>query len=111
MKRCVLPMSLTHLLVRVANLALIASESGRAQTWTETGSPSNLWSAVACSADGSRLLAATGGQFVNGQLYISTDSGTNWALTGPSSMRWTSVASSADGTKQIAAAYDRGIYT
>ena len=104
-------MNSTHFLLRVTILATVASVSGHAQTWTETGSPSNVWSAVSCSADGSRLLAATGGQFANGQLYISTDSGTNWALTGAPSLRWTSVASSVDGTKLIAAAYDRGIYT
>jgi photosystem II stability/assembly factor-like uncharacterized protein len=104
-------MNSTRHLLGLAILAVVALESGHAQTWMETGSPSNLWSAVACSADGSRLLAATGGQFANGPLYLSTDSGTNWTLTGAPSLRWTSVASSADGTKLIAAAYDRGIYT
>jgi photosystem II stability/assembly factor-like uncharacterized protein len=106
-----LRMRSTGLLLELTVLAMVVSRSGHAQTWTVTGSPSNQWYAVACSADGSRVVAATGGQFVNGQVYISNDSGTNWTLTSAPLQRWTSLASSADGTKLIGAAYDRAIYT
>jgi hypothetical protein len=107
-----LGMRSTRLLLGVTILAMVVSKSGYAQTWTVTGSPSNQWYAVACSADGTRVVAATGGQFdVTGQVYISTDSGTNWTVTSAPLQRWTCVASSADGTKLIGAAYDRGIYT
>jgi photosystem II stability/assembly factor-like uncharacterized protein len=112
-KDYVLRMRSTGLLLGVTILAMVILQSGHAQspTWTVTGSASNLWSAVACSADGSRLVAATGGQFANGQIYLSSDSGTNWTPTSAPLQRWISVASSADGTKLIAAAYDWGIYT
>lgn len=100
-----------YLLLLALILGVISRESSRAQTWTQTGAPSNAWYAIACSADGARLVAATGGQFVNGQVYTSTNSGTNWSLTGAPSQRWTSVACSADGIRLVAAAYDRAIYT
>ena len=86
-------------------------KAAQAQTWTQTGAPSNAWAAIACSADGSNLVAAAGGQVLNGQIYTSTNSGANWNLTAAPMLRWTSVAGSADGRKLIAAAYDRGIYT
>ncbi|HSU56150.1 MAG TPA: sialidase family protein [Candidatus Dormibacteraeota bacterium] len=106
----------TRLLLSATALivAMVISRAAHAQseTWTPTGSSSNQWYAVACSADGTRVAAATGGQFdVTGQIHISTDSGTNWTVTSAPLQRWTCVASSADGTKLIGAAYDRGIYT
>src|SRR5712691_9502842 len=85
--------------------------AAQAQTWTQTGAPSNAWAAIACTADGYNLVAAAGGQVSNGQIYTSTNSGTTWSLTAAPMLRWTSVASAADGRKLIAAAYDRGIYT
>src|SRR6266446_7000870 len=83
----------------------------RAQTWMPTSAPSNVWSAVACSADGTHLVAATGSSTYNGQIYTSTNGGTNWSLTAAPTLHWVSVASSADGHKLLAAAYANGIYT
>src|SRR5262249_49016320 len=60
------------------------------------------WSAVASSADGSKLIAAVGdGSF--GQLYTSTDFGATW-VPRETNRNWSSVASSAGGTRLIAAA-------
>src|SRR6267154_2396721 len=81
-----------------------------AQTWTQTGAPSNYWAGVACSADGTALAAITGGQFYVGQIYTSTNAGTNWTLTSAPSLHWTSVASSADGAQLAAVRYVSLVY-
>jgi len=71
-----------------------------AQTWTQTGASNGYWYSIACSADGSKLVAGT-----YGQIYASTNRGQTWATNhSPSAYLWTSVASSADGFKLIAAA-------
>jgi photosystem II stability/assembly factor-like uncharacterized protein len=75
-----------------------------AQTWTQTSAPSNYWSYVASSADGSKLAAVAD----DGGIYISTNSGTTWLLTSaPTYYNWNCVASSADGITLAATAYGR----
>ena len=64
--------------------------------WTARGIITN-WSAVASSADGTKLVATVKG----GQIYTSADSGVTWTPQA-SSTNWSSVASSADGTKLVA---------
>ena len=64
------------------------------------------WTAVASSADGTKLVAGTD----NGQLYTSTDSGVTWTPRA-SNQKWRSIASSADGTKLVAAAIGGQLYT
>jgi hypothetical protein len=59
----------------------------------------NDLSAVACSADGLKLVATDGD---GGHVFISSNSGASWTLTSAGNYRWTSVASSADGTKLAA---------
>lgn len=70
--------------------------------------PTNLWSAIACSADGTKVIAASGVSIYssapNGSIYISTNSGGAWMPTMAPTSRWSSVASSADGTRLIAVA-------
>jgi len=63
------------------------------------------WRGVASSADGSKLVAVVD----YGDIYTSTDSGTNWTarMTG----NWRAVASSADGTRLVAVMQGYGIYT
>ncbi len=73
-------------------------------TWTPqalTGS----WTAVAVSADGTRQVAASS----SGELYTSTNSGTNWILrlTGQT---WSGAATSSDGTKITAVTNGGSIY-
>src|SRR5262245_21020424 len=76
----------------------------RAQTWTQTAAPSNKWSAIAVSADGSKWVAAAGGQFYNGPIYVSTNPAVSWTLTPAQATNWTGVASSADGSNLVAVA-------
>jgi hypothetical protein len=68
--------------------------------WIQTSASSdNVWSSVASSADGTRLVATT----YPGGIYTSADSGTTWTLTSaPNNLYWTSVASSADGSRLVA---------
>jgi hypothetical protein len=76
--------------------------------WTaQAGAPSTYWRCVASSADGTHLVAVEDG----GQLYASTDSGTNWTATSAPSTGWSSVASSAGGTHLVAAVYNGQVYT
>lgn len=79
-----------------------------AQTWVPTSAPTNTWSAVASSADGTRLIAATDYGPVyfftnNGPIYLSTNSGLTWATNNSPFSSWTALASSADGTRLFAA--------
>jgi len=62
---------------------------------------------VACSADGTKLVAAVDG----GLIYTSPDSGITWITNNMPSKNWNSVASSADGNKLIAAVNPGLIYT
>src|ERR1035437_10720298 len=89
-----------------------------AQTWTQTSAPTNVWSSIACSADGTKLFACGGGGIFLGRagpVYISSDGGATWTPTGAPSNYWASIASSADGTKLVAVAgfsnMSGGLYT
>jgi photosystem II stability/assembly factor-like uncharacterized protein len=90
-----------------------------AQTWTQRSAPITNWTAIACSADGGRLIAAANGGvgpgpsyiILPGPIYISTNSGATWSqATNAPAAAWCSVASSADGSKLLAAVYRGGIY-
>jgi hypothetical protein len=66
------------------------------ESWTAYGIITN-WSAVASSADGTKLVATVKG----GQIYTSANSGVTWTPQAGST-NWSSVASSADGTYLVA---------
>jgi DNA-binding beta-propeller fold protein YncE len=91
----------------------ISTNSG--VTWAEaTGAPTNgLWETVACSADGSKIIAAGGGGFsFVFPIYTSSDTGATWVSNNAPVVNWQSVASSADGTRLVAAAtLNQVIYT
>src|SRR5664280_997015 len=78
-----------------------------AQLWTATSAPEGAWTAIACSADGNKLVAAryesTLGSFFPHPIYISADSGLTWIQSSSPSKLFIAVASSADGTKLVAA--------
>jgi len=74
-------------------------------SWTPRDSQ-RLWSSVASSADGKRLIAAD----LDGFIYTSTDSGASWTPRF-TNLNWRAVASSADGTKLVAATAVQEIYT
>lgn len=91
----------------------LSADSG--STWATPEEPTNfwltnIWSAVASSADGTKLIAATEaivgkGSFLPGRIYTSTNSGSTWIPSAAPGNVWYSVACSADGTNLIAAAY------
>ena len=75
-----------------------------AQDWVPANAPSVHWQAVASSADGTTLVAVayyTNG-VVPGDIYTSTDGGTNWTQTGFVHENWVAVAASMDGTHFVA---------
>ena len=85
-------------------------------TWTQSATTSNLWTSVAISADGTKLVAAAklGFDLYNGDVagdggvYASTNSGVTWTRTTAPANNWSSVTSSADGTKLVAVSLDDG---
>jgi hypothetical protein len=68
---------------------------------TNAPPPPNGWQAVACSADGTKFVAAA----YQGGIYTSTNSGATWISNAAPALRWFSVASSDDGTKLAAVSY------
>jgi photosystem II stability/assembly factor-like uncharacterized protein len=66
------------------------------QNWKTSG-PSAFWSAVASSASGTKIVAASNG----GKIFTTTNSGATWS-TNATLQIWSSVASSADGTRLVA---------
>lgn len=96
-----------------------ATQIALAQTWTQTSAPITNWTTVACSANGTKLVAAANGGVgpgpsyivAPGQIYISTNFGSTWIqATNAPVLDWRSVACSADGNKLVAVAYGDGIY-
>ena len=77
----------------------IVSNSALAQTWTQTQAPTNQWTCMASSADGSKLVALTPAEGA----WTSTNWGNDWVSNALPSENWASVASSADGTRLAAA--------
>ena len=75
--------------------------------WTKRDAAgSRNWSAVASSADGTKLAAAAWG----GAIHTSSDAGATWTeRTNAGTRNWVDIASSADGMK-LAAIYDWGGY-
>ena len=95
--------------VNVSALFVCGLVHGGSMTgWTMSSLPSESWSCVASSADGTMMMAAdlSGGH----HLYLSASSGATWQSYGPAG-DWSGVASSADGTKLAAAPWDGPIYT
>ncbi len=77
-----------------------------------TWSPRNItgsWSAMSSSADGMRLVAATG--FTSGHFSISSDAGSTWTTNSTVTGDWSGLASSADGSKLVATMRGGQIYT
>ena len=89
-------MKTTALLFAILFLSVAAPVFG--QTWVQTSAPTNAWTAVASSADGTGVVVA-GSHFI----YTSTDYGSTWTSNNAPNINWTSVASSADGAKRMAA--------
>ncbi len=89
---------------RTRGTASFTPSDDSGSSWRTNNVPNEYWTSVACSADGSRLVAA----YVTlngapGGIYGSSDSGKTWAPTGAPPRYWRSVASSADGARLVAA--------
>jgi len=83
------------------NGPLCLSTNGGA-SWSLAGAPVTNWSilptAVACSADGSTLVAVAGGGWLApGPIYVSTNTGAAWFQTSAPAEFWSGAACSADG--------------
>jgi hypothetical protein len=82
---------------------LFVSFSALAQDWSITTMPEAVWSGVACSADGMKLVLDGYGSGI----WVSTNRGATWDEKNTiSSNRWSAVASSADGMKLVAVSQD-----
>jgi hypothetical protein len=88
------------LLAAITSASLCAfGGAASGQEWQLTSAPTNLtWVAVAMSADGSKLAAAS----TNGPVYVSTNFGGAWQLSKAPTNDWSAIASSADGAKLVA---------
>ena len=90
-------------------LVYISTDSGA--TWLPTSAPATNYSALACSADASTIIAAAGYWYVgagfwNGSpqpLFVSTNSGATWVQTAAPLATWGSVACSSNGVFMMAA--------
>ena len=105
----------------VAGQIRVSTNSGA--TWAAGGGAPTAggWSSVACSWDGTKMVAAqyfsSFGTYgpIPGGIYTSTNSGSTWSPASAPSGQWVSVASSADGTHLVAASqpnvqyYTRGL--
>ena len=82
--------------------------------WTRTSAPQTNWTSLACSADGSEVVATVSknendppwGNNIPGHLYISRDSGMTWNVANAPLANWSSVACSFDGKILLAASGD-----
>jgi hypothetical protein len=84
---------------------VVAFHLARAQSWVQTSAPSQSWTALASSADGTKLVAVANDPPA-GEVYLSTDYGVTWTPADVPSGAWSCVASSADGTQLVIAGYD-----
>jgi len=78
----------------------ISTDGGN--TWaTSTAAGSRRWGGIAVSSDGSKILAGVGSS-QNGDLYLSSDSGSSWSdlstSAGLATHRWVSVSMSSNGS-------------
>jgi hypothetical protein len=81
-----------------------SSDSGA--SWAPSGTPAGNWAAVAASADGTKIAAASHSSEASGYsglIYTSSDFGATWSHTNAPLNDWWAIASSADGGKLIAA--------
>jgi hypothetical protein len=97
----------------VASLGGILSYSmNSGATWQQGDAPTNWnWSAVACSTNGTFVVAVGNGRTnfsEPGPIYVSTNSGINWLPTTAPTLNWFCVACSADGSKITAGAPGSG---
>ena len=93
--------SLRGTVVRLAMLACYSamSISIEAQSWMQTSAPITNWTALASSADGTKLFAAANGP---GGIFASSNSGLTWTQTSAPVLNWAALATSSDGERLFA---------
>jgi hypothetical protein len=86
----------------------IYTSSNYGVSWTEqNSSPTENWTAIASSSDGTKLAAAV----INGGIYTSSNGGSTWTQqTNAPTAKWYAISSSADGAQLAAVAYGGGVY-
>src|SRR5580658_441020 len=83
---------------------LISGDPANAQSWNQTMAPSNYWTSIVASADGTRLAALAGSA-----CYVSINAGTTWSSNAfPTTVNGSILAASADGMHLVAATDNSG---
>ena len=78
----------------------LSTNSGAA--WSKAGVPDEIWTSIACSADGNIFFATATGTN-GGPIYVSRDSGATWKPSDAPVTNWAALACSADGNHVVAA--------
>lgn len=82
------------------SFALFLEQSAQAVDWVQSNAGTNYWAGVACSADGTRCVAAArfaAQNFGPAGVYFSTNSGATWAQANAPVQYWGRVACSSNG--------------
>src|SRR5882672_4814541 len=90
-------------------LLLLLPSFARAEDWMLTSAPSTNWTAIVCSADGTKVAGAVGGKYGAfpwpGPIYVSTNAGATWFPSSAPVTNWSVLASSADGSRLAAGTF------
>jgi alpha-tubulin suppressor-like RCC1 family protein len=91
-----------------SNLGTVSAiGAGARHTLALSGPQIQSYTAIACSADASVIIAAAGTT-----LFVSSDSGVTWSARDTSlGVQWSDVACSADGQKMVAVGAGKNVYT
>jgi hypothetical protein len=82
---------------------ILASHFVLAQSWIQTSAPASNWWSIACSVDGSKLVAIKHTFEPDGSaIYLSANSGITWTPVNPGFYSWFSAVMSADGSDVFA---------
>ena len=97
----------------IAGSTQVYHSTNSGATWSPTASPSESWTSIACSADGTQLAGASAiRRGSTAGIFTSPDGGATWVFTTAPSEAWVAIASSADGSKLVGAdASAEAIYT
>jgi hypothetical protein len=97
----------------IAGNTQIYHSTNSGASWNATGSPSESWTAITCSAYGTRLAATSAiRRGATAGIFTSQDEGATWTFTTAPSEPWTAIACSADGSKLAGAdEFAESIYT